>query len=53
MARGFANGVFRGGLWDVLLWLWTSLKTANFRQVAQHDGVWAFRAGKPRTDGPA
>lgn len=34
---------------DGLLWLPTSRRTANFRQVARHGDMWACRAGKLRT----
>ena len=37
--RGFANGFFLGHLWDVLPWLWSSRRTASFRQVARRGGV--------------
>ena len=37
--HGFANGFFFVHLWDVLLWLWSSRRTASFRQVARHGGV--------------
>ena len=38
-ARGLVNGIFLGHLWDLLLWLWSSGRTATSRQVSRHGGV--------------
>lgn len=38
-ARGLVNGIFLGHLRDLLLWLWSSGRTATSRQVSRHGGV--------------
>ena len=38
-ARGLENGIFLIHLWDLLLWLWSSGRTATSRKVSRHGGV--------------
>ena len=45
--HGFLNGFFPGHLWDIMLWLWSSVKITSCRQVARHGwvgGMWRWKA---------
>ena len=52
-AHGSVNGLLLGHVWDALMWLWKSRKTASFRQVARHgevEGMSRWKATETRAD---